>query len=148
MNNEIAVTPVQIALVKETWARVVPISETASRLFYDRLFETSPQLAPMFYGVDLVSQRQKLVKAINMVVMSLERIDTLIPSIRALGQRHLNYGAEESHYAEVGAALLWTLETGLGEDWTEEAATAWTNAYQLLAGVMLEGAREGMENAA
>ena len=148
MNNEIAVTPEQITLVKATWARVVPISETASRLFYDRLFETSPHLAPMFYGVDLVSQRQKLVKAINMVVMSLERIDTLIPTIRELGHRHLSYGAEESHYDEVGAALLWTLETGLGDDWSSEAETAWTNAYQLLASVMLEGAREGMENAA
>ncbi len=148
MNNEITITPAQIALVKETWARVIPISETASRLFYDRLFETSPHLAPMFYGVDLVSQRQKLVKAINMVVMSLECIDTLIPSIRDLGQRHLNYGAEEAHYAQVGAALLWTLETGLGDDWSEEAETAWTNAYQLLANVMLEGAREGMKNAA
>ena len=148
MSNQTAVTPAQIALVKETWSKVIPISETASRIFYDRLFETSPQLAPMFYGVDLVSQRQKLVKAINMVVMSLERIDTLIPSIRDLGQRHLNYGAEESHYAQVGAALLWTLATGLGEDWSEEAETAWTNAYQLLASVMLEGAKEGMQNAA
>ena len=148
MNKQIAVTPAQIALVKETWARLIPISETASRLFYDRLFETSPHLAPMFYGVDLVSQRQKLVKAINMVVMSLERIDTLIPSIRELGQRHLNYGAEESHYAQVGAALLWTLASGLGDDWSEEAETAWSNAYQLLAVVMLEGAREGMRNAA
>jgi nitric oxide dioxygenase len=148
MSNQIAVTPAQIALVKETWGKVIPISETASRLFYDRLFETSPHLAPMFYGVDLVSQRQKLVKAINMVVMSLQRIDTLIPSIRDLGRRHLNYGAEESHYAQVGAALLWTLATGLGEDWSEEAETAWTNAYQLLAGVMLEGAKEGMKNAA
>ncbi len=148
MNNAIAVTPEQIAVVKATWAKVVPISEFASRLFYDRLFETSPHLAPMFYGVDLVSQRQKLVKAINMVVMSLERIDTLIPTIRELGHRHLSYGAEESHYGEVGAALLWTLETGLGEDWSLEAETAWTNAYQLLASVMLEGAREGMKSAA
>jgi nitric oxide dioxygenase len=148
MNNEIAVTPEQIALVKETWSRVIPISEIASRLFYDRLFETSPHLAPMFYGVDLVSQRQKLVKAINMMVMSLERIDTLIPEIRELGKRHLNYGAEEAHYAEVGAALLWTLEAGLGDNWSREAETAWTNAYQLLASVMLEGAKEGMQNAA
>jgi nitric oxide dioxygenase len=148
MNNEIAITAEQISLVKETWSRVIPISETASRLFYDRLFETSPHLAPMFYGVDLVSQRQKLVKAINMVVMSLEHIDTLIPTIRDLGQRHLSYGAEESHYGEVGAALLWTLETGLGDDWSDEAETAWSNAYQLLSGVMLEGAREAMSNAA
>ena len=106
MTNQTAITPAQIALVKETWSKVIPISETVARLFYDRLFETSPQLAPMFDGVDLVSQRQKLVKAINMVVISLERIGSLIPTIREMGRRHVGYGVEESHYAQVGAALL------------------------------------------
>ena len=81
MNNASAITSTQIALVKETWARVVPISETAARLFYDRLFETNPQLVSMFDGVNQREQGQKLVKAINMVVMSLERIETLIPAI-------------------------------------------------------------------
>jgi hemoglobin-like flavoprotein len=148
MTNQTAITPAQIALVKETWSKVIPISETAAKLFYDRLFETSPQLAPMFDGVDLVSQRQKLVKAINMVVISLERIGSLIPTIREMGRRHVDYGVEESHYAQVGAALLWTLETGLGEHWSDEAEAAWTNAYQLLAGVMIDGAREAARSAA
>lgn len=148
MNNETAITEEQISIVKETWGKVVPISETASRLFYDRLFETSPHLAPMFYGVDLASQRQKLVKAINMVVMSLERIDTLVPAIHDLGRRHIAYGAEEAHYELVGSALLWTLKTGLGEDWSDEAEAAWTRAYQLLSGYMIEGAREGVKDAA
>ena len=142
MSNATAITPEQVALVKETWARVVPIADTASKLFYDRLFETSPHLAPMFYGIDLVSQRQKLVKAINMVVVSLERIDTLVPMIRDLGRRHVGYGATVESYGQVGAALLWTLKTGLGDDWSDEAEAAWTNAYQLLSGVMLEGAGE------
>jgi hemoglobin-like flavoprotein len=88
------------------------------------------------------------VKAINMVVMSLERIDSLIPTIRELGQRHVGYGVEESHYSQVGAALLWTLETGLGEHWSNDAEAAWTKAYQLLAGVMIDGAREAAKSAA
>lgn len=142
MSKPTPITPEQIVLVKATWAKVVPIADTAARLFYDRLFETSPRLAPLFDGVDPVAQRQKLVKAINMVVMSLERIDTLIPAIRDMGQRHVGYGAEAAHYNQVGAALLWTLATGLGDAWSDEALTAWTNAYQLLASVMLEGAGE------
>ena len=142
------VTPAQIDLVKRTWSQVVPIADTASKLFYDRLFEASPQLAPMFEGIDLVEQRQKLVKAINMVVMSLERIETLVPAIRDLGQRHVGYGVKAAHYDDVGAALLWTLETGLGDAWSEEARIAWSNAYGLLAGVMLEGAASESRSAA
>jgi len=141
-------TPAHIALVKETWARVVPIADTAASLFYQRLFETSPRLAPMFAGVDFPQQRNKLVKAINMVVVSLDRIDTLLPMIRDMGLRHAGYGVRDEHYGEVGAALLWTLETGLGDAWSDEAAMAWTLAYQLLADTMIAGAREGARSAA
>lgn len=148
MNTVSVITPAQIALVKTTWARVVPIADTAASLFYQRLFETSPQLAPLFDGVDLPAQRKKLVKAINMVVMSLERIEALVPMIRDLGRRHVGYGVEEAHYGQVGSALLWTLETGLGDDWSDEAMMAWTVAYQLLADTMIAGAREVTRNAA
>ena len=128
MSNPTAITPDQVALVKETWSKVVPIADTAATLFYDRLFETNPQLAPMFEGIDLPEQRNKLIKAINMVVMSLDRIDTLVPNIRELGQRHAGYGVEDAHYGDVGAALLWTLESGLGDAWSDDAAVAWTGS--------------------
>jgi hemoglobin-like flavoprotein len=148
MNNASAITSAQISLAKETWAKVIPISETAAKLFYDRLFETSPQLAPMFDGVNIKAQRQKLVKAITMVVMSLERIETLILTIQEMGRRHVDYGVEESHYGQVGLSLLWTLETGLGDDWSKDAETAWTNACQLLADTMIEGAAQACSKAA
>ena len=45
-------------------------------------------------------------------------------------------------YHSVGVALLWTLEQGLGDALTEDVKQAWTAAYQLLSGVMQEGARE------
>lgn len=146
MSNQM--TPAQIALVKETWAKVVPIADSAASLFYTRLFETSPQLAPMFAGVDFAQQRKKLVQAINMVVISLDRVDTLLPMIRDLGLRHAGYGVRDEHYGQVGAALLWTLQTGLGDDWSDEAAMAWTLAYQLLADTMIAGAQQGTRGAA
>ena len=148
MSKQSVITPAQISLVKETWGKVVPIADTAATLFYDRLFATSPQLAPMFDGVDLPEQRRKLVKAINLVVMSLDRFETLLPMIHELGQRHDGYGVEEAHYGQVGAALLWTLESGLGDAWSDAAAMAWTQAYQLLADTMIDGAREGARTAA
>ncbi|MGE5148514.1 MAG: globin domain-containing protein, partial [Rhodospirillaceae bacterium] len=54
----------------------------------------------------------------------------------ALGERHKGYGVTADHYAPVGAALLWTLEKGLGADFTPETKEAWTAAYTALAGVM------------
>ena len=40
----------------------------------------------------------------------------------------------------VGAALLYTLEKGLGEAWTPEVADAWTAAYGALSGFMMSEA--------
>jgi len=146
MNTRI--TPTHIELVRKTWASVVPIADTAASLFYQRLFETSPQLAPMFAGVDFPEQRNKLVKAINLVVISLDRIDTLLPMIHDMGRRHAGYGVRDEHYGPVGAALLWTLQNGLGDDWSDEAAVSWALAYQLLADTMIAGARAGSRSAA
>ena len=148
MSTQTAITSAQIDLVKETWAKVIPIADTAAKLFYDRLFETNPQLAPMFDGTDLPSQRRKLVKAINMAVISLDRFDTMVPIIRNLGYHHVFYGVKDCHYSQVGASLLWTLDAGLGEEWSDEAAMAWAIAYQMIADVMVEGARQHVRSAA
>jgi hemoglobin-like flavoprotein len=148
MSNKTAITTAQIALVKETWSKVIPIADTAAKLFYDRLFETNPQIAPMFDGTNMPSQRLKLVKAINMVVMSLDRFDAMVPILRNLGYHHVFYGVKDWHYGQVGATLLWTLDTGLGEEWSDEAAMAWAIAYQMIADVMVEGARQHERRAA
>jgi hemoglobin-like flavoprotein len=44
------------------------------------------------------------------------------------------------HYPVVGAALLWTLEQGLGDNWTPEVADAWATAYSTLSGYMISEA--------
>jgi nitric oxide dioxygenase len=48
----------------------------------------------------------------------------------------------DEHYATVGAALLWTLERGLGDALTDEGRDAWAATYATLAGVMQRAARE------
>jgi hemoglobin-like flavoprotein len=148
MSRQTSITTAQIELVKETWAKVAPIADTAAKQFYDRLFETNPQISPMFDGTNLPEQRRKLVKAINMAVISLERFETKVPVIRNLGYNHVFYGVKEWHYGQVGATLLWTLEAGLGDEWSNEAAMAWAIAYQMIADVMIKGARQHARSAA
>jgi hemoglobin-like flavoprotein len=89
---------------------------------------------------DLTEQKQKLMVALALVVTNLEKMDSLLPSIRTLGARHKTYGVRNRHYDVVGAALLWTLEIGMGPSWTKELAEAWTEAYGRVAKAMIEGA--------
>ena len=128
-------TPQQIELVQTSFKKVVPIAGTAADLFYDRLFEIAPDVRPMF-PQDMKEQKVKLMAMLGTAVTNLHRLDEILPAVKALGQRHKGYGVTAAHYAPVGAALLWTLEKGLGADFTPEVKAAWTETYTALAGVM------------
>ena len=143
----IRMTPQQIALVRESFAKVVPIGEQAAALFYDRLFAIDPSTRPLFRG-DMKSQGAKLMAAIEAVVKSLDRIETMLDDLRALARRHDSYGVREEHYAAVGAALLWTLEQGLGLDFTPDVREAWVTAYGFLSSAMIAASSELLRGAA
>lgn len=132
-------TPDQIALVQDSFKKVVPISEAAASMFYGRLFEIAPDVKPMFKG-DIKEQGRKLMATLGVVVTGLTRLETVLPAASALAKKHVDYGVKAEHYAPVGAALLWTLEKGLGEAWTPELADAWATAYGTLSGYMISEA--------
>jgi nitric oxide dioxygenase len=129
-------TPDQVKLVQQSFAEVVPIADTAAGIFYDRLFETAPAVRALFHG-DMAEQRRKLMTTLAVVVNGLGEIETVLPAASALAKRHVGYGVKPEHYDSVGAALLWTLERGLGESWTSELAAAWSAAYATLSGFMI-----------
>ena len=137
----------QVALVQATWQRVTPIADTAARLFYGRLFELEPDLRSLFGRTDMEEQRRKLMQILGVAVASLDRLETLRPALEALGRRHVGYGVEGRHYDLVGAALLWTLEQGLGDEYTRSVREAWTAVYTTLSTIMQAAAAEGREAA-
>lgn len=136
-------TPQQIAHVQRTFAQVRPIADTAAQLFYSRLFMLDPGLKPLFKG-EMTKQGQMLMSMIGSAVAGLSNLEKLAPIVRNLGARHVAYGVTDDHYATVGAALLWTLEQGLAEDFTPEVHEAWSAAYTILAETMKAGADEAM----
>jgi hemoglobin-like flavoprotein len=139
---EYQMSPEQKTIVKDTWAKMTPTADAVARLFYERLFEIDVTAQRLFSAVDLPEQRQKLIKALTAVVQGLDDIEGLVPTLKDLGRRHARYGVTHGHYDAVGAALLWTIEHGLGSAWTPEVGSAWSDAYGLLADVMRGAAGE------
>lgn len=140
-------TPHQIHLVKSSFELARPVAADVVAAFYVRLFELAPQLRSMF-PQDLTAQRKKLLMVLATAVGALDKIETLLPTLHELGAKHTGYGVRPEHYDVVGAALLQTLEAGLGEAWTPETAEAWTVAYGALSQAMLAGAAEAEKAAA
>ena len=135
-------TPEQKTLVKSSWQKLAPMADTAASLFYDRLFEIDATMRALFKVTNLAEQRRKLIQALALVVNGLDNLDALVPTIADLGRRHAQYGVTDGQYDTVGAALLWTLEQGLGSGWTPEVKAAWSDAYTLVADVMRGAAGE------
>jgi nitric oxide dioxygenase len=129
-------TPDQIKAIQESFTKVAPVSEQAAALFYGRLFEIAPAVEPLFHG-DMKEQGRKLMATLAVVVNGLGNLDSVLPAASALAKRHVDYGVKPAHYEPVGEALLWTLERGLGAQWSPQLAAAWCDAYAVLSGFMI-----------
>ena len=110
--------------------------------FYARLFATAPAVKPLFAATDLRKQKAMLLAALVLLRKSLRDLDAIVPTLRALGARHVAYGAQPAHYPVVGEVLIASMAEIAGEQWRPEYERAWGEAFGVVAGVMLAGAEE------
>lgn len=128
----------QIVQVQASFAKIAPSSDLVADVFYERLFELDPELKPLFKG-NMKSQKIKLIGMLTAAVHGISNAQAIEPIVRDMGRRHVGYGVREEDYSTVGAALLFTLEAGLADDWTDELKNAWITVYSWLA-VTMKGA--------
>lgn len=136
--------------VVRSWRLAIPIADTIGELFYRRLFELRPEYRKLF-SPDIVSQKRKLVQMLAFIVKAIDwseeqwkddidPTDDLFLVVLALGRRHNDlYRIPEESYTDVGDALLWTLDYGLGDAFNDETRAAWDKLYKLLSRIMLMG---------
>lgn len=129
-----------VDLLEDSFDLVAPRGDELVDLFYANLFASSGEVAGLFDGVDMARQKKMLLAALVSVRKSLRDIPSLVPTLEALGARHVRYGTLPAHYRLVGAALLAALETVAGEGWSPEVEQAWGDAYAAISEIMLAGA--------
>jgi nitric oxide dioxygenase len=129
-------TPEEQTLVTDSFAKLAPIADVAAGLFYDELFRRDPALRALFKP-DMTEQRQKLMAMLTTAVANLGEWDKITAAVQALGRRHVGYGVKPNDYLTVGAALMATLEQGLGADFTPAMSAAWLACISKVAGTML-----------
>jgi hemoglobin-like flavoprotein len=118
------------------------------KLFYARLFSAAPEVRALFAGTDFRQQRSKLLGTLVLLRESLRNLDAIVPALRALGARHVAYGAEPEHYPVVADVLIGAMAAIAGPAWRPEYERAWSAALEVVSGAMLEGARSAKEEAA
>jgi hemoglobin-like flavoprotein len=140
-------SPHHVAIVHLSSENLRPVHGPMAELFCRRSFELDPTLRPLFMG-NLKRQGRRLTQVLGLALSEPSRLDQLAPIVRDLGRRQARHGIEDSHYATFGSALLWTLERMLRADFTFEVRAAWTEAYQAVSTLMMEGAADTRERRA
>jgi len=135
-NFQIELTDHQKNLIVESFTQFEPIIQHSSRVFFDRLTEVEPALGAQFSNTNNVHS-DKLATVIQIAVISVNNLDALVPMLKLLGSEYRSYGARPEFYEIFGDVLLWTLEQGLGEAYSEEVNEAWATLYGIIAETMM-----------
>jgi hemoglobin-like flavoprotein len=129
-----------VGLLETSFDLISPRADELVARFYARLFETAPSTRQIFARVDMETQQQSLVATLVTVREALRDLDTIMPDLEDLGERHVGYGAVPEHYPVVASVLVETMAEIAGSAWRPEYAAAWAEALQAIAEIMLRGA--------
>ncbi|MCW2703820.1 MAG: Flavohemoprotein [Blastococcus sp.] len=132
-----------IPAMRANFAKSAATGDEAPLYFYSHLFLSHPETRQLF-PVSMAHQRDRLFAALGDVVARVDDLEALVPILQQLGRDHRKFGTLAAHYPAVGGSLLATLEH-FDDEWSPELAKDWTEAYTLVAEVMIEAAEEAAE---
>ncbi|VAW74382.1 Methyl-accepting chemotaxis protein I (serine chemoreceptor protein) [hydrothermal vent metagenome] len=126
-----------VALLEKSFKALAPKGKALVERFYEKLFDEYPQVQPMFGGTDIKRQQSKLLSALVLVVNNLRNPEALAKALGELGAKHQAYGAEPAHFAVVKEVLLSVMKEFSGRKWTAKVNSAWDQAIDAVAEIML-----------
>ncbi|SDY02756.1 NO-inducible flavohemoprotein [Thermoactinomyces sp. DSM 45892] len=117
--------------------------------FYTEMFKNHPELKNVF---NLTHQRegtqpQALANAVYAVAANIDQLESLLPAVRHIAQKHRSVGVKPSQYPIVGKYLLLAIQEVLGDAASPEVIRVWGKAYQILADLFIQIESEMYEEA-
>ncbi|AFZ44970.1 globin [Halothece sp. PCC 7418] len=128
-----------VELLENSYSEIRPRANEFAISFYQNLFSLYPETQPLFAHVDMAKQQQMLISALNLVVKNLRKPNLFKQTLKGLGSRHVRYGALPEYYPLLKEALLKTFQDYLQDRWTAETRQAWTEAFDAITKLMLDG---------
>ncbi|MFC7383589.1 globin domain-containing protein [Sphaerisporangium rhizosphaerae] len=132
---------IDIGLIRQSWALVEPVADKVTMHFYAKLFADYPSVREMFPPAMDV-QRDRLLQALTRVVLNLDDADGVVDYLGQLARDHRKYGVQPEHYPAVGRCLVIAMRANAGGAWRSVYDTAWIDAYQFIADVMIKAAEQ------
>jgi nitric oxide dioxygenase len=130
--------PQAVAVVKATAPVLVQHGVAITTRMYERLF-ADPNIKAMFDQAAQASgeQPKRLAAAIVAFAQNVDNLPALASAVERMAERHVATHVRPEHYPVVARALLAAIRDVLGEAATDEVLDAWTEAYGVLAEVLI-----------
>ena len=126
----------QLQLVLQSLTVIQPLADKITNDFYHRLFEVEPATRGLFKG-DMERQGAMLMTTLSLAVNGLSSIEDIQPAVQGLGDRHFGYGVKPEYFPPFRESFIWALEQHLGDKFTPELKSAWTEAFDSLSAAMM-----------
>lgn len=132
--------PHTIQTVKSTAPVLQEHGETLTRHFYERMFKCNPEVAPLFNtsNQSTGNQQRALAGAIAAYAANIDNLDALSAAVDLITQKHVSLQIKPEHYPIVGENLLCSIKEVLGDKATTEVLSAWAEAYNFLAKILID----------
>ena len=135
-------SPRQVELVRSTFASLEPKARIAALAYYQRLFTITPALRSRL-PPDIDLESDKLMALLRTAADFADRPRMLQSFLTTQGQGCASYDAGGEHHAAAGEALLWSLATTLGREFTPEARAAWAELHAAMGAMRCGGESHG-----
>jgi hemoglobin-like flavoprotein len=129
----------QVQLIRDSLIQVRPLADHIAESFYSHMFEIAPHLQKLFTG-NMKTQGAMLMTSLELAVSSLDDMNSILPAVQALGERHSSYGVKKEYYRYAKESFLWALEKHLKDEFTPTVKNAWSEAFDTLIDVMSNAA--------
>lgn len=125
----------KVQLIRDSLIQVRPLADHIAESFYSHMFEVAPHLQKLFTG-NMKTQGTMLMTSLELAVSSLDNMESILPSVQALGERHMSYGVRKEYYPYAKESFLWALEKHLKGEFSPTLKNAWSEAFDTLIEVM------------
>lgn len=132
-----ALTAIELELIRNSFKVLSRDLETHSQEFYEALFRHDPSLRSLF-GPDLAGQGMKFMTALGTIVDNLESEEKNAEHYKDLGRLHAARGVQPEHIEPMREALIDTLRSVFGEEFTPTLEEAWREAFDQVAGNIIQ----------
>lgn len=130
-------THTELDMVRSSLSQLRREFDGYSLYFYEALFRRAPEMRDLFRE-DLAGQGMKFMSTLSVIVEKLDDKDASAAQYSGLGKMHSSLGIKAVDFKPMEEALIDTLRTGLGDEFSPELEAAWRKAYEQVSHNMIQ----------